>query len=152
MFDLGFVASAIFVWVILAIVFAVVEAFTMGILTIWFAIGAVAAAIAAYMGVGVPGQFFLFLGVSVALLYFTKPIARKLKIGKEKTNVDAVLGEKAVVTEMIGPNQVGQVRIRGLVWSAQAEQEGDAMEPGEEVIVKRVEGVRLLVRREEKQA
>lgn len=137
-----------FIWIILAVIFATIELATLGVLTIWFAAGAVVAAIASVFGVNIFIQFVIFLVVSIVLLYFTRPIAEKyLKIGKQKTNIDSVVGEKAIIIDTEDPCKTGQAKIRGQVWSFEGINSSDQFEIGEEVIVEKIEGVRLLVKK-----
>ncbi len=148
MFDIEITPALI--WIILAVIFATIELATVGILTIWFAIGAVAAAIGSMFGLNIFIQFVIFLVVSIGLLYFTRPIAEKyLKVGKQKTNMDSIVGEKAVIIATEAPCKTGQAKIRGQVWSFEGSNSSDQFEIGEEVIVKKIEGVRLLVKKAE---
>lgn len=136
------------IWIGIAVIFGVIELATLGIITIWFAIGAVGASIASVLGLNVFIQFLVFLAVSVVLLYFTRPIAEKyLKVGKQKTNMDSLLGEKAIVLEDVMPYQVGQAKVRGQVWSCEGADREESFKKGEEVIIERIEGVRLLIKR-----
>ncbi len=142
----GITLSAAVIWLIIAALCAAIEAFTMGLTSIWFAGGAVIAAIAAMIGLPVLAQVGLFLAVSALLIYFTGPIAiKKLKVGKERTNVDALTGQEALVTETIRPFSAGQVKINGLMWSAVAKDEHSTIESGSVVKIDGVEGVKLIV-------
>jgi len=79
---------------------------------------------------------------------FTRPIAEKyLKVGKQKTNMDSLVGEKAVIIDTAEPFKTGQAKIRGQVWSFEGINDDDQFENGEEVIVEKIEGVRLLVKK-----
>lgn len=142
----GITLSAAVLWLIVAAVLAIIEAVTLGLTTIWFAGGAVAASISAMAGAPVWIQGILFLIVSVLLLYFTRPIVKKrLKVGTEKTNVDALIGKEGLVIETIRPFRTGQVKLDGLVWSAAAK-DGDAtIESGTAVKIEHIEGVKLIV-------
>lgn len=138
------------IWIAVAVVFGIIEIVTLGILTIWFAVGAVVAAILASLGVGFMGQFVAFLLTSVILLYFTRPIAEKyLKIGKQKTNAESLIGEKAMITVETGPGKIGQARVRGQMWSCEGVDRDQVFEKDEEVIIERIEGVRLLIKKGE---
>lgn len=132
-------------WLAVAIVFFIIEAATVGLTTIWFAIGAVAAFILALFDIPVTVQIVVFLIVSVCLLVFTRRIfVDKLKAGSEKTNTDALIGLTAVVEEDILPMHVGQVRLKGQMWSAVCN-DNDAVFKGEQVEVNAIEGVKLVV-------
>ena len=107
-------------WLILLACFLVVEAITVGLTTIWFAGGALVAAIASGLGAGILIQWVLFLIVSLALLIFTRPMAvRYMNKGVPKTNVNSLIGERAVVIQKINNlEQTGQVRINDIEWMA----------------------------------
>ena len=75
------------VWIALIIIFAVVEILTVGLTSIWFAGGALAALICCLFGMGPVGQFIVFVAVSVILVCFTRPWALKyFKPHLTKTN------------------------------------------------------------------
>lgn len=142
----GIFVSTSLIWIAVAVIFAIIEALTMGINTIWFSIGAVVASIVAMAGG--PGllQIIVFLGVSILLLYFTRPIAvKKLKIGSEKTNVDTLPGQTALVTTDITPYNTGQVKVQGQIWTAIYQGADTTLKQGEMVRIIRVEGVKLVV-------
>lgn len=142
----GFMITWSIAWIALAVLFAIIEAITLGINTIWFAIGAVVASIIAYVGGGLLLQIIVFLVVSILLLYFTRPLAiKKLKIGSEKTNVDTLPGQIALVTSDISPHNTGQVKVQGQIWTAISEGITDTLKQGETVSIIRVEGVKLIV-------
>lgn len=142
----GITLSAAVLWLILAAICGIIEAITLGLTTIWFAGGAVAASIAAMAGFSLVVQVIAFLVISVLLIYFTRPIARKkLKIGSEKTNVNALVGKEALVTETIEPLHTGQAKVDGLTWSAAASDEHITIQKGTTVVINDIEGVKLIV-------
>lgn len=92
-------------------------------------------------------QILLFLIISSVLLIFTRPIAvKKLKVGREKTNTDSLIGEKALVIKKITEFEKGLVKIRGIEWSAQSI-DGKSIAKDETCIVERIEGVTVVVGR-----
>ena len=133
-------------WLIAVVVLLVVELLTMGLTTIWFAGGALTAFIIAFLGGGRWIQIIVFLVVSFALLFFTRPIASKFYNGKRvKTNTDSLIGKEAKVTKQIDNfNQQGTVIVNGLEWSARAEDDA-IIEVGKKVEIKSIEGVKLIV-------
>lgn len=136
----------IFIWIGIAGVFAVIEALTLGITTLWFALGAVVAALVSLTGIDFIYQFIIFLAVSILLLYFTKPLAEKrLKIGSEKTNVDDLPGRSALVVKDIKPFETGQVKVQGQIWTAITEGVDFPVIEGEKVEILRIDGVKLVV-------
>jgi len=133
------------------VVFAVIEAVTFGLATIWFAVGAVAAIAASAIGLNFYMQTAVFFVVSIVLLYFTRPIAKEyLKIGAQKTNVSEIIGQKGIVKKRILPHETGQVKIKGQIWTAVSE-DGKEIEEKSEVFVTGVEGVKAIVKLKETQ-
>ena len=134
------------VWFILMIVFVVTEVATVGLVSVWFAVGALAATVTALLGGELWLQAVLFAVVSGALLALLRPFARKFFQPKlTKTNVDAVVGSRGVVLEEInnlGP--CGRVKLDAMEWSARSTG-GDVIPAGTVVCVDRVEGVKLFV-------
>lgn len=136
-----------FIWLAVLAVLLIVEAITAGLTTIWFAGGALAAAVASYFGAGVFIQWILFLCVSLVLLIFTRPLAVKyMNRGVAKTNVNSLIGQKAVVIQEIDNlNQTGQVRISDIEWMARTSLDGDKIPENAIVVIKEIQGVKLIV-------
>ena len=110
------------IWLGILALLLVVEAITAGLTTIWFAGGALVAAIACYAGANLTVQILLFLCVSLVLLIFTRPLAMKY-FNKEtiQTNANSLIGKKAVVIQEIDNlAQTGQVRINDIEWTARS--------------------------------
>lgn len=104
------------------------------------------ASIAAMAGLSLIVQIIVFLVVSIVLIYFTRPLAKKkLKVGSEKTNVDALVGREALVTETIEPFSTGQAKVDGLVWSAVSKENHSTIKSGTTVTINGIEGVKLIV-------
>jgi membrane protein implicated in regulation of membrane protease activity len=137
----------ILVWIIIAIVLAVIEGFTLGLVTIWFTIGAAAAAVVAFAGGDLLIQVIVFFAVSIVLLIFTRPIlVKKLKVGREKNNIELLEGKVGLVTEKIEPFKSGLVKVDGVIWTAVGEDNEFAADADGEVEIVRVEGVKLIVK------
>jgi membrane protein implicated in regulation of membrane protease activity len=142
----GFTMNVAIVWVIAAVIFALIEAATTSLTTLWFVIGALVAAVAALLGAGIAVQVILFFAVSILLLILTRPLLKKrMQVGKEKTNVDALVGKRAKVTKEIGRLEAGEVRVNGLTWVAIPRDPDRTYTVGSEVTITRVEGVKLIV-------
>ena len=136
-----------FVWLALLAVFLVIEAITAGLTTIWFAGGALVAAVASYLGVGIAAQWILFLCVSLVLLIFTRPIAVKImNKGVTKTNVNSLIGQKAVVIhEVNNLAQSGQVKLNDVEWMARTSSDEEIIPENTVVVIKEIHGVKLIV-------
>ena len=141
----------IWVWLGAVVLFGAAEALTAGLVSIWFVAGAVAALLAAVLGAELTVQVVLFVLVSAIALAATRPLVRKLTAKKAvPTNADRVLGTAAKVTETIdNENSAGAVYADGKTWTARSV-DGSVIPAGEQVRVKRMEGVRLFVEKIEK--
>jgi membrane protein implicated in regulation of membrane protease activity len=146
--DIGFFMDYLpVVWIVAAVILAIIEACTLGLATIWFAIGAAVAAVAALLGAGLPAQTAVFLVVSILMLLLTRPVAvKKLKVGREKNVTEQMEGRLGVVTEALTPFGSGLVKVGGALWTAVCEDPAARMEKGMEVVVVRIEGVKVIVR------
>jgi membrane protein implicated in regulation of membrane protease activity len=143
---LGVTIPMALVWLIIAFALAVIEAFSLGLTTIWFAGGAVVAVIAALLGASVPLQVVIFVVVSILLLVLTRPWAMKhFKSKLESTNIDAVIGKEAMLTKDISPFSAGEAKLNGLTWVALATDKTITISAGTAVKVDAVEGVKLIV-------
>ena len=111
-------------WLILFIVLLVIEIFTMGLTTIWFAGGALAALLMAVIGFGLLVQAVVFLAVSVILLVMTRPIAVKyFNTERQKTNAESLIGLQAVVLQDVDTlHASGLVEVNGQEWSAKTDE------------------------------
>ena len=138
-------------WLVLLIVAIVVEVLTMGLTTIWFAGGALVAILAAMLHLPIWLQIILFAGVSLTLLFFTRPVAVKyFNRDRIKTNVESMVGRQAVVTGEIDNIQgIGQVTLSGQEWSARSTDEKVRIPVGSVVNIVSVSGVKLIVRPDE---
>lgn len=134
------------VWVVLMVVFLVVEAATAGLTCIWFAIGSLAALIAALFDAQLGLQIVWFLVISFVTLYFTRPLVKKyVNSRSQPTNADMVIGKEALVTEDIdNVEATGAVSVGGKVWTARSA-DGGRIKSGAVVSVLRIEGVKLIV-------
>ena len=134
------------VWIVAMVIFAVAEAATAGLVSIWFVAGSVAGLIAAMAGAGLLAQLIWFLAVSAAALALTRPLVKKISAGRTvPTNADRVLGETARVTETIDNDRsTGAVYVDGKTWTARSV-DGAVIPAESRVRVRRLEGVTLLV-------
>lgn len=138
-------------WILLVIIFVVIEGLTLGLATVWFAFGSAIALIAAMLNVSFPIQLALFLITSLLLLAFTRPIIKDyLKVGKVKTNLDSIIGVIGIVTKDIEPFKVGQVKVNGQIWTGVADNK-QYIEKDTQVKIIRIEGVKLIVQKEKEE-
>ena len=136
-------------WLILFVVLLIIEIFTMGLTTVWFAGGALVAFVLAFAGLGLPVQIIVFLLVSILLLVLTRPIAIKFfNQERQKTNADSLIGQRAVVLETIDTlHGTGRVEVNGMDGSAKVEDATAVIEAGTVVSIEGIQGVKLIVKK-----
>ena len=150
--DIGFLevlkdVPMVVIWLIAAVVLAIIEAFTQGLTTIWFAGGAVAAAGVSVVSDSILIQFAAGLIVSVILLYFTRPLAvQKFNRDVVKTNISAVIGKIGIAESELTSRESGTVKADNKLWTAVLAQGAANVKQGESVEILAVEGVKLVVR------
>lgn len=145
------VQMAALFWLAAMVIFIILEIVTVGLYTIWFAGGCLIAFFATLLGCGKLAQAGVFVVVSGILILFMRPITRKkLMIGKERTNVESLVGEKARVIERIDNIAgTGRAVAKGQEWMARSADDEVTYDVDEVVFVKDVTGVKLIVRKEE---
>ena len=133
------------IWLALIIVFLVMEAATVRLISTWFAAGALAAMIVSLIGGAVWLQIVVFLTVSIVLLVLLWPIARKhLKPKLVATNADALIGRVCTVTEEIDPVEGGRVKLGDVTWSARSESD-ERIPAGTLVKVQKIQGAKVFI-------
>ena len=135
------------VWGLAIVVFLVMEAATAGLVTIWFAVGALAALLSSLFGAPVWLQLVWFFVISVAALLITRPLARKYLNSKtQATNADMYVGKECMVLETIdNVAGSGAVKVAGKVWTARSA-DGSVIPAGTKAEALRIEGVKLIVK------
>ncbi len=133
-------------WAVAVVAFVILELATVGLASIWFALGALCALIAALLGAPLWLQIVWFAIISVATLLLTRPLAKKYINSKTMaTNADRVIGGRAVVKERIDDLAgTGAVLADGKMWSARTA-DGSTVDPGAIVTVREIRGVKLIV-------
>lgn len=133
-------------WLVALILFAVAEAATVGLVSIWFAGGSLVALIAASLGGPLWLQIALFLVVSCVMLALLRPFVKKVALPhKTRTNADRHLGQTALVTEEIDNlKETGAVKLDGVIWTARSE-DGSVIPAGTLIAVKKIAGVKVFV-------
>ena len=142
----SWVLGATVFWAAAIVVFLVVEGMTAGLITIWFAVGALAALLAALFGAPIWLQLVWFFVISIAALIFTRPLAKKYLNSKtQATNADMYIGKECVVLETIdNVAGTGAVKVSGKVWTARSA-DGAVIREGARAEALRIEGVKLIV-------
>lgn len=136
------------VWLIAMIVLLVVEGLVPGLISIWFALGALAALVSALLHAPLWLQIVWFLAVSIAALALTRPLAKKyINARTQPTNADMMIGKECLVRESIdNVLGTGAVSVDGKVWTARTESDETKAQEGARAVVVRIEGVKLIVK------
>ncbi len=137
-------ANQLILWAVIFIVSVIAELATMQIVSVWFAVGALAAFIAAFF---LPFwlQLTIFAAVSVLCFAASRPLIKKFMVNFIPTNLDKEIGSRALVIEAIDDkNKTGRIRLNGVDWNAYTI-DGSIIEKDEPVIVKQISGTKILV-------
>lgn len=135
-----------YIWLAIVILLTIVEFLTVNLTTIWFVLSAIVALLLSFVTDYFLLQFGAFVVIGIVLLITTRPaLQRFLSKNKEKTNIDRVIGMRGIVTEEIGKQANGEVKVDGKRWTAYADKKIKI-----ETIVKILEinGVKLKVEEE----
>lgn len=143
-----FSQSMVAVWLVAVVVFLAVEALVPGLISIWFALGALSALIAALFNAPFWLQLVWFFVVSIVALALTRPLAKKYINGRvQPTNADMIIGNDCVVTETVDNlHGTGAVSVGGKIWTARAIEAGVIIEKDSIAVVDHIEGVKLIVK------
>lgn len=135
-------------WLVLAVVMGIIEAVTTQLVSIWFAVGALAGCITSLFTDNIWIQIAVAVLVTIATLFATRPLTKRLmNTAKTYTNSDKNIGKTAVVTMDIDNNTaVGQVKVGGSVWSAKSVDDS-VIEKDSRVTVEAIEGAKLVVKK-----
>ena len=134
------------VWLGLMVLFLLLEAGTVALVSLWFAAGALAAILVSLLGGNLVIQSLVFLVVSCALLALARPVLRKYYTPRiTRTNVDSLLGSQGLVTaDVDNVTGRGEVKLGAVVWTARST-DGSPIPAGTQVRVDRIEGVKAFV-------
>lgn len=135
------------IWIVVAVACGIIEALTFGLTTIWFAGGAIVSALLAAVGMPISVQIVAFIIVSVALLYFTRPLVQKaFNNNRVKTNVESVVGKNAYTTEDVDNiRSTGQIKVDGIEWTARTAKDGIIIKKDTLVTITAIDGVKAIV-------
>ena len=138
------------VWGVLFVAFLLAEILTVAYVSIWFAIASLVSFVLAMFGVPLEAQCIVFVAVAAVLFFATRPLVKKYVHGKTvSTNADSVIGMEGVVRIPIDNlKSQGRVYVNGLEWAAKSFS-GAPIERNEKIVVRRIEGVSLIVERVE---
>ena len=137
------------IWIAVIVIAIVTEVLTDQLVSIWFVPSAIISTVLDFCGVNIIWQVLVFLLVSAAGIVFAKVVITRIRPQKiTKTNIEAIVGERCVVTERIDNYaSCGQVRVNGQIWSARGALEDDTFEVGEVLNIVAIEGVKLICKK-----
>jgi membrane protein implicated in regulation of membrane protease activity len=137
-------------WLVVMVLAIVIEAVSLGLTSIWFAAGALVAWLVSLVVDSFAVQLTVFLVVSLILVVGIRPFAVKgLKIGRHRTNADALVGKEGFVLKAIEPlTATGQVKVGAQIWTAISD---ESLAEGQKVIVQEIQGVKLRVKSVDKE-
>ena len=133
-------------WFVMLVLFILVEANTVTLVSAWFAAGALIAMIVSFFGAPIWLQAVLFFVISIVLLAAFRPLAKKYFTPKlTKTNVDSIIGTAGPVTVTINNTMAtGTVKLGAMEWTARSTS-GEPIPAGTLIKVDRIEGVKVFV-------
>lgn len=140
-------------WLVLGVALVIAEIFTTGFVLLWFGVGALAAALAGLAGLGYPIQFLIFFAVSIGLTAASRTIfvnlfSRPDQSSELKVGAAALPGQiGTVVTSSSGALNEGAVKVFGSTWTAYPAEGELPLEAGDRVVVERLQGASIYVRR-----
>lgn len=134
-------------WLIMLVVFVVIEAFTMSLTTIWAALSSLPLIFIAKTGLPFKWQLLIFVLLTLLLIIFTRPFAvKKLKLGRDKTNVNDIEGQEILVTKSILQFQKGEAKSKnGVIWTVTSA-DGTEIPENTVCIVTKVQGNTLEIK------
>lgn len=136
-------------WIAVIIIAIITEVLTDQLISIWFVPGAIIATILDFLNISILWQVLSVLVLAAIGIVLTKTILTKvLPLNSTKTNIDAIIGERCIVTEKIDNYAgCGQVKIKGQIWSARGVGEDDIFEEGDVLHVVAIEGVKVICKK-----
>ena len=136
------------IWLIVAVILAVIEASTAQLVCIWFALGAVCAMITSIITENVLIQVIVFVVSTAVFLALTRKLVRRLTdVKASKTNSDSLIGKVFVVLEEVDNDKgTGTLKAAGTTWSVRNSEEG-VIPSGTKVIIESIEGVKLFCKK-----
>ena len=144
-------------WLFIAVLASVIEISTLNLVSIWFIAAAIITVVASLLGASLALQLVIFFSASViGLLMFIFVVRpRYMKNGGRTvaTNADRIIGKVGIVTETID-TEIGRglIRVDNQIWSARSEDEEDIIEPGAEVLILTIRGVKAVVKRHQRRS
>ena len=139
------------VWLAAMIILIIIEIVTVGLTTIWFAIGALVAIIVSMLGGGIILQMTVFLFISLGMLIFTRPLAKRyINNTRTRTNYEGIIGKVVRITQDVDNiAEKGCAVVNGQEWTVRAVNDRSRIAAGSLAKVVDIKGVRLIVEKYE---
>ncbi|MDT7779394.1 MAG: hypothetical protein QOC99_1906 [Acidobacteriota bacterium] len=140
-------------WTILGVILIIAEVFTPGFVLLWFGVGALVAALSSFLGATFPAQFLIFISISSILTALSRTIFVKYFTGRDEPDgirmgAASMPGQVGtVVTSSQGALNEGAVKVFGSIWTAYPAEGEPPLEAGDRVVVERLQGASIYVRR-----
>ncbi len=136
------------IWLLVVFFLSFIEVITVNLVTIWFILSAIVSLLLSFFVSSFTIQFVVFAVLGIVLLLTTgKSLKRIFDQEKVRTNADRVIGMIGIVTQKIKKNVIGEVKVDGKTWSAISD---NAIDIGEEVLIEKIDGVKLIVKKNTK--
>lgn len=134
------------IWLLIAILFFILEMMGPGFLLFWVGIGALITMVVSLFVDSIAIQIGVWVISSIALLFCTRPFANKFaKTDTTVTNAKSIIGKTGIVTKEINPmKETGQIKVNGEVWSAKSSKD-NVIEEGAQIIILNIDGVKAIV-------
>ena len=132
-------------WLLCAVGFTVLEAMTLNLVSVWFAVGSAAALLTCLFTPSIRVQAAVFVAVSALCLLALKPLTKRLCKPSAATNGDRNLGREATVLTPVSAEETGRVRLDGVDWNARCATPGDTLHPGESCRIREIHSTLLIV-------
>jgi len=138
----------IYIWLAVLVVTLIVEFVTLDLVSVWISLGAFVAMILAACKVGFEIQIAVAVVIAVGCILGLRKVALKwLNRTKEKTNMELIIGKKVKLLTKITEDEMGTVKINGIVYSVK-EKDDNEVEENSYVVIEKIEGNKLIVRKE----
>lgn len=135
------------VWIAVIVIAVILEAATpIDLVSIWAALGGACALIAYFFGANDLIQIIVFFVVTLIAILATRPLAKRLtSFDATPTNSDRCIGKTGIVLKQLNNDkETFIIKLGSEEWSAICEDK-TIPEKGTEVVVVRIEGVKLVV-------
>lgn len=135
------------IWTIVLVIAIVVEAITIDLVSIWFALGALLALLCSVIGLSHTLQVVIFTVVSILSMFIVRPLAKQYLRGNTvKTNFDRVIGQHCLITKTITADKLGEAKVMEQLWSATS-LDNETIDIGDYAEIVSIEGAHLVVKK-----